>query len=85
MSQLINLNVFKDFFKSSNAGGILLFICVILSLIIANSPLAISLQEFLDLKVGYESASIHLNYSILLWINDGLMAIFFLLCRIVLM
>jgi len=79
MSQLINLNVFKDFFKSSNAGGILLFICVILSLLIANSPLAISLQEFLDLKVGYESASIHLNYSILLWINDGLMAIFFLL------
>ena len=79
MSQLINLNVFKDFFKSSNAGGILLFICVILSLLIANSPLAISLQEFLDLKVGYESASIHLNYSIILWINDGLMAIFFLL------
>jgi NhaA family Na+:H+ antiporter len=79
MSQLINLNVFKDFFKSSNAGGILLFICVILSLLIANSPLTISLQEFLDLKVGYENDSIHLNYSILLWINDGLMAIFFLL------
>lgn len=79
MSQLINLNVFKDFFKSSNAGGILLFICVILSLLIANSPLTIFLQEFLDLKVGYENDSIHLNYSILLWINDGLMAIFFLL------
>jgi len=79
MSQLINLHVFKDFFKSSNAGGILLFICVILSLLIANSPLTISLQEFLDLKVGYENDSIHLNYSILLWINDGLMAIFFLL------
>src|SRR5690606_19634536 len=79
MSQLINLKVFKDFFKSSNAGGILLFLCVILSLIIANTPFASSLQNFLDYKVGFENESIHLNYSILLWINDGLMAIFFLL------
>jgi len=38
-----------------------------------------SLQNLLDYKIGYESESIHLNYSILLWINDGLMAIFFLL------
>jgi len=79
MSQLINLNVFKNFFKSSNAGGILLFICVILSLIIANTSASGSLQSLLDTVVGYESESIHLNYSVLLWINDGLMAIFFLL------
>lgn len=79
MSQLINLTVFKNFFKSSNAGGILLFICVVISLIIANTPLAPSIQSLLDYKVGYESDAIHLNYSILLWINDGLMAIFFLL------
>ena len=79
MSQLINLNVFKDFFRSSNAGGILLFICVILSLIIANTSLSPSLQNLLDYKIGFENESIHLNYSILLWINDGLMAIFFLL------
>lgn len=43
MSQLINLNVFRDFFKSSNAGGILLFICVILSLVIANTLLVASI------------------------------------------
>ena len=79
MAQFINLNVFKVFFKSSNAGGILLFVCVILSLIVANTPMAASLQNLLDYKIGYESESIHLNYSILLWINDGLMAIFFLL------
>lgn len=79
MSQLINLEVFKNFFKSSNAGGILLFICVILSLIIANTSASGSLQSLLDTVVGYESESIHLNYSVLLWINDGLMAIFFLL------
>lgn len=79
MSQLINLTVFKNFFKSSNAGGILLFICVIISLIVANSPASQVLQHILDTKLGYESETVHLNYSILLWINDGLMAIFFLL------
>lgn len=79
MEKGINLNVFKDFFKSSNAGGILLFICVIISLIIANTSLGSSLQTLLDWELGYESTAIHLKYSMLLWINDGLMAIFFLL------
>lgn len=32
MGTNINLNVFKDFVKSNNFGGILLFLCVILSL-----------------------------------------------------
>lgn len=79
MNKLINLNVFKDFFASSNAGGIMLFICVVFSMIIANSPLAGALQNLLDHQLGFENDSIHLKYSVLLWINDGLMAIFFLL------
>lgn len=79
MSQLINLTVFKNFFKSSNAGGILLFICVILSLIIANTAAGTMLQSLLDSPIGFDSEKVHLKYSILLWINDGLMAIFFLL------
>ncbi|ERJ59402.1 Na+/H+ antiporter NhaA [Sphingobacterium paucimobilis] len=79
MTKLINLNVFKDFFQSSNAGGILLFICVILSMILANTGFAIPLQNILDHPLGFENESIHLRYPVLLWINDGLMAIFFLL------
>ncbi|WP_185211491.1 Na+/H+ antiporter NhaA [Sphingobacterium mizutaii] len=79
MAKLINLYVFKYFFASSNAGGIMLFLCVILSMIIANSPLAAALQNLLDLPLGFETESIHLKYSVLLWINDGLMAVFFLL------
>ena len=79
MNKLINLNVFKDFFASSNAGGIMLFICVVFSMIIANSPLAGALQNLLDHQLGFENDTIHLKYSVLLWINDGLMAIFFLL------
>lgn len=79
MTKLINLNVFKDFFQSSNAGGILLFICVILSMLLANSNFAIPLQNILDQPLGFENDSIHLRYPVLLWINDGLMAVFFLL------
>lgn len=79
MSDKINLNVFKDFVKSNNFGGILLFLCVILSLIVANSAMGEKLQNILDTVVGFENESVHLNYSVSLWINDGLMAIFFLL------
>lgn len=73
------LKIFQRFFKSSSTGGIILILCVILSLIIANSPLGISFENLLALSVGFDLASLHLKYPILIWINDGLMAIFFLL------
>ncbi|OPB98093.1 Na+/H+ antiporter NhaA [Elizabethkingia occulta] len=79
MPKKINLKVFKDFVQSSNFGGFLLFLCVIISLIVANTSLATPLQNLLNTKFGFENQSIHLNYSISMWINDGLMAIFFLL------
>lgn len=79
MPKKINLKVFKDFVQSSNFGGFLLFLCVVISLIVANTSLALPLQNLLDTKLGYENEAIHLNYSVSMWINDGLMAIFFLL------
>ena len=54
-------------------------ICVIASLIIANSDAGIYFENFLAKSLGFETSFIHLKYSILLRINDGLMAIFFLL------
>ncbi|GGK78063.1 Na+/H+ antiporter NhaA [Rufibacter glacialis] len=77
--QLINLTVFKSFLQSASAGGLILIVCVILSLVVANSPLGPGLETFLATEVGYASESIGLRYPILLWVNDGLMAIFFLL------
>lgn len=74
-----NFNIFSRFFKSSSASGIIIFTCVILSLILANTPLASFLQRFLNTEVGYQSSHLHLRYPIQLWINDGLMAIFFLM------
>jgi NhaA family Na+:H+ antiporter len=75
----INKKVFKDFFNSTTSSGIILFSCLILSLIIANSPMGEGFESFLATQMGYENTSLHLKYSVALWINDGLMAIFFLL------
>jgi NhaA family Na+:H+ antiporter len=79
MSNLINLRSFKEFLKSGTAGGVILLLCVVVSLVIANSPLGSSFQSFLDYNIGWESSFIELRYPIISWINDGLMAIFFLL------
>lgn len=79
MAKLINLKIFSHFFRSSSAGGIILLICVMISLFIANSGWSEGFKEILNLELGFNTASLHLKYPILLWINDGLMAIFFLL------
>jgi NhaA family Na+:H+ antiporter len=79
MGKLINLSSFRNFFNSTSSGGIILFTCLILSLIIANSPLGDGFNNILETHIGYENDAIHLRYPVALWINDGLMAIFFLL------
>lgn len=79
MAKLINLKVFSHFFRSSSAGGIILLICVLLSLLIANSGWSYGFKELLDFELGVNTSSLHLKYPVLLWINDGLMTVFFLL------
>jgi len=79
MAKLINLKIFAHFFQSSAAGGILLLICVLVSLIMANTGLGVHFNDLLGYPLGFEAAGLQLRYPILLWINDGLMAVFFLL------
>ena len=62
---------FKEFFSNSQSSGILLVFCVLISLMIANSSASAGFQSFLDQSWG--------SYSVSVWINDGLMAVFFLL------
>lgn len=62
---------FQNFFNSSQSSGILLLFCVAVSLLVANSSAGDELQSVLDYKLG--------PYTNAVWINDGLMAIFFLL------
>ena len=62
---------FKAFFESEKSGGLLLLFVTIISLILANSPIQTEYIAFWETNMG--------GHSITHWINDGLMAIFFLL------
>jgi NhaA family Na+:H+ antiporter len=64
-------NVFQRFVESEASGGLVLMASAVLGMIVANSPLADDYEQILHLEVG--------GLSILHWINDGLMALFFLL------
>lgn len=79
MAKLINLKPFKDFLRSGQIGGLILILAVIVSLIIANSPLGEPFHHLLSVEIGRNLGSVQLRYPLELWINDGLMAIFFLL------
>ncbi|MGI8470098.1 MAG: Na+/H+ antiporter NhaA [Pyrinomonadaceae bacterium] len=62
---------FKNFFNSEKSGGVILIICTVVSLLITNSPLGENYLHFWHAEFA--------GLSVEQWINDGLMAIFFLL------
>ena len=72
-------NALANFLRLESAGGILLVISAMVAIIMANSPLDAFYQRFLDLPVEVAVGQVELRKPLLLWINDGLMAIFFLL------
>ena len=69
----------KKFFRLESASGILLILAALVALASANSPLAGYYHEFLALDVQVKIGSLDLHKPLFLWINDGLMALFFLL------
>lgn len=71
--------LFVEFFESEQASGVILILCTIISITIANSYFGKGYLDFWHTKIGFETSGIALKYSIEHWINDGLMAIFFLL------
>jgi Na+:H+ antiporter, NhaA family len=72
-------NIFTEFFESEKTGGLLLILCTIASLIIANTSAGDGYVHFWHAYLDLSFGKIHLNYSIEHWVNDGLMAIFFLM------
>ena len=68
--------------KSDKPAALALMLAVVLAMVLANSPLGAAYQQLLarDLAIGI--APLTLTKSVLHWINDGLMAIFFLLVGI---
>ena len=70
MSNMKDSNVFEEFYENAK-GGILLIVCTVLSLLIAQSSFSESYLHFWNLKLG--------GLSLTQWVNDALMAIFFLM------
>ena len=69
----------KNFLKLEAAGGVLLVMATVLALLISNSPLAGTYQVALEAPLVVALDDWSIEKPILLWINDGLMAVFFLL------
>ncbi|WP_341959531.1 Na+/H+ antiporter NhaA [Pseudomonas sp. RC10] len=72
-------NTFKRFFQLEAAGGLLLIAAAALALLVNNSPLSWLYTGFLDVPVVAQIGTLKIAKPSLLWINDGLMALFFLL------
>ena len=71
--------LFEEFFESEQVSGIILILCTVTSIVIANSYFGKDYLDFWHTKIGFEIGGIALKYSLEHFINDGLMAIFFLL------
>jgi NhaA family Na+:H+ antiporter len=69
----------RKFLKLEAASGILLAAATLLALLLANSPLQGLYLRFLDTPVAVRAGTFAIDKPLLLWINDGLMAVFFFL------
>ena len=71
------LRPFQSFFKTEAAGGILLLAAAAVALVWANSPLVGAYNDLWGTYVTVGAGSFEISKPLLLWVNDGLMAIFF--------
>ena len=73
------LGPMQEFIQRSQSGGIVLLATTVIALAIANSPLHAGYTALLETYIGITVGPLVLKLSLLHWINDGLMAIFFFL------
>ena len=69
----------KEFLQKESSGGLLLIVASIFALAIVNSPIDFIYDALLDTPVSIQVGSLIIHKPLLLWINDGLMAVFFFL------
>ena len=79
MAKRVLLTPFQKFVRIESFSGMLLFGATVLALILANSPLAERFHSIWQYKLGVSTSGFELVKPMILWINDGLMAIFFFL------
>lgn len=75
----MKINNIKNFLKTDAGAGVLLGMMALLAIIIANTPLKIFYNYLLSTPLVIQIGALEINKPLLLWINDGLMAVFFLL------
>ncbi|HAT1711028.1 TPA: Na+/H+ antiporter NhaA [Legionella pneumophila] len=68
-----------SFYNLETLGGILLFIAAVIAIVVANSPYRHIYDQLLHIKATVGVGSFLIKKPLLLWINDGLMAIYFML------
>lgn len=68
---------FLWFFQQESAGGLLLLICAVIAMILANSPIGTAYEHILHTQITLGLGTWSLSMSLLHWVNDGLMALFF--------
>lgn len=73
------LTALREFLRLESAGGVLLLIAALVALIVANTPLRGIYDLFLETTVAVQVGAFEINKPLLLWVNDGLMAVFFFL------
>lgn len=73
------MNFIDEFIKKESSSGILLIFATLFALFLSNSFLAPIYEAFLHIPVEIRVGPLHLDKSLYHWVNDGLMAIFFLL------
>lgn len=73
------MRMIREFLKFEAAGGILLGLAAIVALVMKNSALSHIYDGFLTIPMVIQIGEFIINKPLLLWINDGLMAVFFLL------
>ena len=73
------VDAMREFMQLESAGGILLLIAAVLALVIANSPVQHLHDALLNTPVAIQVGALVIAKPLLLWVNDGLMAIFFFL------
>jgi len=69
----------RNFLKMESAGGIILIAAAFLAMLIANSPLKVYYDLLLDVPVEVRVGALQIAKPLVLWVNDGLMAVFFFL------
>lgn len=73
------MKIIKDFIDNESSSGVILIAVTILALILSNSALSGIYESFLHIPVEIRFGSLSIDKSLYHWVNDGLMAIFFLL------